>query len=561
MITPTNVFTGLHGVVGCDYRLNKNQLVFVEFGGGIGLIDLSNNSHQAIGGGFQNLEDIKISKDGIHAYITERQGNLYRIDLSNPNHSAAQTALVASGMTAPHQIVLDEDRKLAYVVEFAPSGRILRINLSNPVPANNFVPVATGLRNAVGLLLTADRQFAYVSEQTGGDVTRIRLATGNRDTVVSGLNQPFFLTWLGDNEHTILTTERDPANKVVQIDLTQTPAKFTEIATVPWRPSSTAVVGGDQVYVCSDQAITMLALSAFGPGDPIFMGIGFVPVSNIEQHVGPKQGMMTIATPYHFAVVDLPFGGTLPVMVNHVAARALGAVHYRIVVDGVEEPVSSFYDYLLNNTTHQFDLVANPTPPGLFYTVRTAGQIWYNMWLGGFLDSTKFSSAVHKIAIRLFNAGHAEIGTINDAGRFAFVLFDNGLPIASIDHIRHNGVEVPVCAVEHLGVDKWTFDITARDTEKHLMSWSLIAYWGANQSHSIASGSYLSNPTGLWEGLPPNPHVIPVGPPNYWQATVAGDPTSTNCAHTFYLRVWDRVINGWDYVHYAEYTKSITIIP
>jgi hypothetical protein len=556
MIVPTTVFSGLDGAVGCDYRINKNQIVLVEFDGDIDVVNLSDNSHQIIGTGYQNLEDIKISKDGLHAYITERQGNLYKVDLANANRPQAH--LVASGMTAPHQIVLDEDHNLAYVVEFAPLGRVLRINLSNPVPLNNFVPIATGTKNAVGLLLTSDGQFAYVAEQTGGKITRIRLSTGNRDTVVSGLNQPFFLTWLGDNEHTILTTERDPANKVVQIDLTQSPATSTEIATVPFRPSSTVVVGGDKVYVCSDQVISKLALSGFGAGDPIFMGIGHVPVSTISQ-AGPKTGMATTAAAYFFHVVDAPFGGSLPIMFNNIAALALGAVYYRLVVDGVEQPVTPFTDYLWNGGTHVFDPVANPTPPGPYYTVRPAAQIWYNPWLAGFIDSTPLTNAVHKIAIRLFNAAHVEIGTINDVGRWTWVLIDNGLPIASIDHIWHNGVEVPVCAIEHIGVDNWTFTITARDAEKHLMSWSLGVVWGANQSASIAHGSYVPVANGQWEGLPPDPNVVPI-PPS-WHAKVGTDPTSINCAHTFYLGVWDRVIDGWNYIHYQDYTKSITIIP
>jgi hypothetical protein len=42
---------------------------------------------------------------------------------------------------------------------------------------------------------------------------------------------------------------------------------------------------------------------------------------------------------------------------------------------------------------------------------------------------------------------------------------------------------------------------------------------------------------------------------------VAGDPTSTHCAHTFFLDAWDRVINGRGYVHgTSEYHKSITIM-
>jgi hypothetical protein len=268
--------------------------------------------------------------------------------------------------------------------------------------------------------------------------------------------------------------------------------------------------------------------------------------------------MATTDPGYFFHVVDSPFGGTLAVMFNHVAARAMGAAHYRLLVDGVEQPVTPFNDYKWNGVTHEFDLVPNPQPPGPYYNVRAAADIWYNAWLGAFLDTTPIANGLHTLSFRLFTAANVEIGHVTDAGRSVQVLIDNGWPIAKIDKMFHNGVEVPVCAIEHIGVDKWTFDIQARDPEKHLMSWSLTALWGDNKSAGIASGSYVHNITGTWEGLPPDPHVVPVP---FWKAAVAGDPSSTNCAHTFYLGVWDRVINGWDYLHYSDYHKSITIIP
>ena len=44
-------------------------------------------------------------------------------------------------------------------------------------------------------------------------------------------------------------------------------------------------------------------------------------------------------------------------------------------------------------------------------------------------------------------------------------------------------------------------------------------------------------------------------------ATVGGDPTSTHCAHSFVLDAWDRVINGWGYIHgVAQYQKFITLM-
>jgi hypothetical protein len=514
------------------------------------------SGYAVLGTGYNQPEDVVLSADDVHAYVTERTGNLLRVDLNNANRAAA--TVIASGMTAPHQIVLDEAHHVAYVVEFAPAGRILRIDLAGVNPATNFTPVATGLKSAVGLALSADQQFAYVSEQTGGQITRIRLSTGNREALVSGLNQPFFLTWAADDEHALLTTERDPANKVVWIDLTKSPVAFSEIATVASRPSSVTVVGGDTLYICSDQVISELALSAYTSAGPIFMGIGHVPASVIGPAPNIPAGMATTDPAYFFHVIDAPFGGTLPIMFNHPAARQAGAAHYRLLVDGIERTVVPFSDYLWNSATQQFDLVANPQPPGPYYHVRAGGEVWYNAWLGAFLDTTPFSNGLHTIAIRLFNAFFVEVGTVADPGRSVQVLVDNGLPIANIDKILHAGVEVQVCAIEHLGVDNWTFQITARDAEKHLMSWSLWAVWGDNKSASIASGSYVHNATGTWEGLPPDPNVVPAVP---WHAQQPNDASSTDCAHTFTLGVWDRVIDGWNYIHYSSYHKSITIIP
>src|SRR6185369_13778131 len=88
-------------------------------------------------------------------------GHLYRVTLASANRTSTTTAVVATGMTAPQQLFLDEANHAAYVVEFAASGRLLKIAL----PGGAVTPLITGLDHPVGLLLTADRQTAYVSEQ------------------------------------------------------------------------------------------------------------------------------------------------------------------------------------------------------------------------------------------------------------------------------------------------------------------------------------------------------------------------------------------------------------
>src|SRR5437764_4665085 len=172
--------------------------------------------YAVLGSGYTNPEDVKASGDGAHAYVTERSGDLVRVALASANRASA--TVVASGMTAPQQMFLDETNHAAYVVEFAASGSLWRVDLTSGTKA----AVLSGLENAVGVVLSSDLQSAYVSEQaaSGGRVSRFDLGTGTRHEIVTGLTAPFFLTWLDADQTTLLVAERDPANRVTAIDVT-----------------------------------------------------------------------------------------------------------------------------------------------------------------------------------------------------------------------------------------------------------------------------------------------------------------------------------------------------
>ena len=71
----------------------------------------------------------------------------------------------------------------------------------------------------------------------------------------------------------------------------------------------------------------------------------------------------------------------------------------------------------------------------------------------------------------------------------------------------------------------------------------------------MSSRTYVPTPTKKWFGFTGS-----LVPSSWWSAAVPGDPTSTRCAHTFYLEVWDRVINGYNHIHRSRYHKSITIM-
>jgi len=547
--------SGLGGAIGCSYDSKNDRLLFVEFNGKVSSINKASTapSYQVLGTGYTEPEDIVLSADGIHAYVTERSGDLLLVTLSNANR--AHATVISSGMNAPQQIALDEPHGYAYIVEFANAGKFWRVNLTT----GSKTALLSNLKNAVGALITSDSSTAYIGEQitsSNGTIIEVDLATLHTQPLVSGLTNPFFLTWADVGETGIITTERDPANRVTLIDLSATPAITRYLATgVPFRPSDVAVASPGILFLCSDSVVSKVTLTPYTSAGPTILGIGFVPVSRINGGYADT----TVDPTYFYQVKDSPFGGTLPIMINHQGAYSGGARYYKLMVDGVE-PLQSFSDYLWNSGLNTFVLTPEAPDAGGYYKLHTPTQLWYNNWLGYMLDTSGLTNGLHTITVELYaTEGGPVMGTDN-----LNVLIDNSWPTASIDQILEYadnnpstvGVVVPTCAIvsDHL----FTFNITAISPQQHLLNWSLIALWGDNQSKSVDSDNYNNHvtPTKLWAGIS---GIVPIHPPPRWDASVAGDPTSTQCAHTFRLGVWDRVINGWNYLHYSEYDKSITI--
>jgi len=516
------------------------------------------SGYKTLGTGYDRPEDIVLTEDGKRAYVTERGGKLLRVNLSSANRSAA--TVVASGMTAPHQISLDEVHGQAYVVEFAPSGRLLRINLSTGAKT----PLVGGLNRAIGLLMTGDKRFAYVSLQDpgGGRIERIELSTSNRTTVATGLQNPFFMTWSDAGESAILVAERAPANRLALVDLTSSTPVVRRIADgLPSQPSSVAVVSPTRLLVCSNSIISDVDFVAdvFHAGGPLLMGVGHVPKDRISQTgAAAIRGYAdtTVDPGYFFQVKDAPFGGTLSIMLNHTKAYAQGARYYRLWVDAVE-PEQTFNDYLWSTTTNRFELRSTAPLAGGYYRMRRPGQVWYNHWLGYRLGTLGLANGLHRIRVRSYRLRNPSTQVSTEA---FWIRIDNQRPTTSIDQIVHylqpSGNEiVGTCAIVDKPTDRFKFRITAHDAEGHLKSWALTAHWGNNKSKGVSSKTYAPTPTKMWTG--PSGSLVPSAP---WRATVAGDPTSTRCAHTFYLYAWDRVINGYQHIHRSTYHKSITIM-
>lgn len=519
--------------------------------------------YRVIGTGYTQPEDIKVTSGGRYAYVTERSGILLRVDLTNANRSAAQ--VVASGLTMPHQIALDEEHGQAYVPEFtsAATGKLWRIDLSGGVKT----AVYTGLQGCTGLLISKDLRYAYVAEQVSGAnrVARINLATTQRDIIAAGLTASFFMEWVDATESRIILVERDPADRISLLDLTATPVTVTPLVSgVAKSPSSIVLTRPETMIVCCNSEINQYDLTSafFSLAGPLFMGIGLVPVD----HIIDGYANTTDISNYPLCVRDAPFGGGLEILVNHYAARLAQAKYYKLFVKQLTRPVipapkpveprQSFGDYLWDAASSSF--VPQTTSPDAdgYYPVRLPFQIWLNPLFGYRLDTSMLANGLHEIDIKLYDAAKVEIPISSIHSRS--VKIDNQWPVANIEKIFHDGSEISVCDLVNSGSDEFTFRITASDPQGHLLSWSLEAWWGDNCSANIDGDDYSHHLTTApqWSGVVSGPPDVPA---SVWHAQIGTDLTSTHCAHTFYLGVWDRVINGYGYIHYQTYHKSITI--
>jgi DNA-binding beta-propeller fold protein YncE len=560
---PVSIATGYADLAGSSYRVGTDQLYAADAGSGeVVAVNAHTYVKTVLGTGYNAPSDVALSVDGIHAYVTERPGSLLRLSLSNMNRAAA--TVVASGMNGIDQIALDEAHGFAYVAEFT-GGHIQRITLSSGVKT-----VAATIANPRGVLVSGDGRFLYVS--TDADtITRFDLVLHTHVVIASGLNAPRHLTFADAGESTILFPQPNPTGTILKADLTTTPATVTPIAgPTAFAPYSVAVLSSNQLLIaCATEVAEVdLTASVYSAAGPVFLGIGFVPAD--AAHLPNGYADTTIDPTYFFQVKDSPFGGTLPLMINWEHARSEGANFYQVFIEGPVGPSQQvkqpFGDYLWSVPLNEFELVTtSATSPDGYYELRSAGQIWLNFWLGLLLDTTGRPNGLNTISIKLFRDEDAasEIGSDTDPGRYATVMIDNTVPIANIEQILHEPGNVPVntCAIVDTGKPTFRFQIIAEAPLSHLLGWSLTAYWGDNKSKAVSSDSYAAHitPTRLWTGVVGG--VVPPPGPAPWNASVGGDPTSIHCAHSFWLDAWDRVINGWGYIHgVSSYQKSITLL-
>lgn len=491
------------------------------------------DAYAVLGTGYTNPEDVKCSTDNVHAYVTERSGDLVRVSLASANRASA--TVVASGMTAPQQLFLDEAHNRAFVIEYALPGHLWSINLTNGAKT----AVLSNVDHGVGLTVSSDLQYAYITEQTAGPdqgrVSEVQISNGARTVLAKNLTNPFFLTWLDGAQNTLLVPERDPANRITSVSVTGG-GTHVAVSSVAFRPSSVAITTSGKILVCCDTSIEEDALApALQPGGPLLMGIGFIPFDKVL-----ASGLATTDPGYFYPRTNVPFGGTLPLMVNHLRAFNDGDAYYRVKVDGAYRS-DAWTDYRWDGTQYVLQHIGPFTVAGTpCYAVHSLAELflWMNPSLGMLMDSTNLSNGLHTIVIEFLTGG----GAVHETSTPLTIMVNNQSCVATIATPTLNGNSAdPVC-----GILKYT----AKNADPVIMAFT------ASQPHGYATWAFQ-----LVKGVNQIMYLsgnVPAPPPANAQDTVAhllGACNTAGFAEAIY--VWSTIDNGWS--RQSQYDASALI--
>ena len=564
-VTKTTIATGLKAAVGAAIDESKNQLYFVEYNAGtLKCVNLfppyspcpgTPLPGGVIATGFSHPEDVQLDLAHGFAYVTTRDdpgttGALWKVNISTGSKS-----MVTFNLGAPQQLVLDTANNQAFTVGYN-DGRLRRINLTTGAKT----PVFVGLGHPVGLTITKDRKYAYVTEQDApGRISKIDLTMGVKDPspVVTGLTAPFFLAWTDGSQNSLYVVERDPANRVSRVDLISK-TKNDAITGLPWRPSGIVVSSiATPVYITTDKEVVKVDMVVLDLTQPVFMGVGHVPATKIVN------GYATTDPGYFFQVKHSPFGGTLNIFGNLNNFKALGATHYEVSVSkdgGPFVPINlSWNMYKWNPTTLQYEMVpVAPVAATTRYLIPAEYPLnagwWYPPFL--FMQWPSGENGLYTFKVEIYSGaiGGSPLPGLPAALNSLTVRIDNTPQDVKIVSIWQKGTpdkEIKPCDIVSKGNNQYYFKITAYDPNHHLLSYGLSALWGDNKSESISTDSYSAHVDAegpyLWSGI-----INTKVPATFWSA-------SCNCAHTFYLGAWKRTIDGYNYILYRDYHKSITI--
>lgn len=577
-VTPTLITGGLISPIGIALDEPNNHLYFVEYTPGtLKRVDLADPSFPVTDIATDLPKPVGLVLDMDHglAYVTTNNleghppntGALWKVEIS----TGAKT-LLTFNMGAPKQIVLDLANNEAYTVGYD-DGRLRRIDLSTGAK----IPVYKALNHPVGIVITKDAKYAYVCEQGPPQrIVKIDLIHGfNVGTVTDSFTTPpFFLAWTDSSENSLYVAERGVsplARKISRVDLL-TSAKNEAIqgSELPGQPFGIAVSGqGSSVYISlTNQIIKFDLVDLIGLGEPVFMAVGHVPVSAITPE--GYADTLNLLPGYFYQVQHCPFGGMVNIFGNFNTFVTIGAKYYAIAVTkgaSISYLQHSWIVARWDSTDYKYKpFTMLPALDGYKYEIPVeesdgtyhADLWWYPFWI---MRWPSGENGEYTFQIKLYDVSGNEIlpaflpASFN-SNNSLLLYVDNTPPEAKINEIfqtPNNPIEA--CEIVDKGNNEFYFNITAYDANQHLLGYHLNALWGDNDSRKINSEFYSSHVAGppnyAWSGII-NQDVWQDDPPGPFQAECC-------CAHTFYLRVWKRTINGYNYILRRHYHKSITI--
>lgn len=575
-VPSSQIVSGLVGPGGIVLDEANNHLYFVEFTpGNLKRVDLSDPTYPVttIASGLPQPVGLALDVPRDLAYVTTDNvsghpvgtGGLWKVELST-----GAATLITFNLGRPQQLVLNAAGTEVYTVGYN-DGRLRRIDLASGVK----VAVSTGLHQPMGLAITKNEQYAFVSQQgppPNRAIVKIDLTSGSLvDTVTTSFSSPpAFLSWTDANQNALYVAERGTPTErnISRVDVVSY-VKNTAIpgSDLPGQPSAMAARGlGTQVYVSMYQQIRVYDLLDLS--GPVFQAVGHVPSSAItaEGYADTKNLMPG----YFYQVEHCPFGGTVNMFGNftNFLASAPTAVYYAVIkTKGASTtPLSHTWTVSRWDTLEKKYKPFSMTPAldGYKYTIPVesdgtyhADLWWYPFWI---MRWPTGENGQYDFTIKLYDSTGTEITTLPAAftSNNALTLYvDNTAPDVKIDEIwqkmASGDVEIQPCQIVKDPNNQFYFKITAFDTNQHLLNYRLTALWGDNESKLMTSDDYSAHVAGppdyAWAG-PYKEFVLNTSP--WWSA-------SCNCAHTFHLGVWKRTINGYNYIIYRRYHKSITI--
>lgn len=218
--------------------------------GTLSAVDGSTGEVTDWGDGYQRPEGIAVRGDEI--YLAEQGGVLLRQSLLAPGRANA-TAL-ASGLGAPHAVVVSDDGGTVWVTDRA-GGRVVAVDTETGVEKT----VLDGLSSPVGLAVDGEGTF-WVTEQGTGTLTR-HPAAGGPSTVLTGLVGPFLVRWTTAERTALLITERAPAHRVGIVDVTAPTPVLRRLVGRGLRQPSDALLLGDRLVVAGEGGLVALDAS------------------------------------------------------------------------------------------------------------------------------------------------------------------------------------------------------------------------------------------------------------------------------------------------------------